>query len=117
MPRDIYYKILFELFGNQILEIENDPEFNSQVGRLENTAIFNALYDFQRKGVLSLIRMLQKYDGAILADADRLESYSDRADKFFRDDKPKLIVIDEGLLGLRCKLYRVDTIFGGVISL
>jgi SNF2 family DNA or RNA helicase len=157
-PRDIYYKILFELFGNQILEIENDPEFNRQVGRLENTAIFNALYDFQKKGVLSLIRMLQKYDGAILADAvglgktwsalavmnffqmqgrevillcpkklednwrrykedqeskfesdklkffmrfhtdmssSRLESYTDRADKFFRDDKPKLIVIDE----------------------
>ena len=157
-PRDIYYKILFELFGNQILEIENDPEFNRQIGRLENTAVFNALYDFQKKGVLSLIRMLQKYDGAILADAvglgktwsalavmkffqmqgrevillcpkklednwrrykedqdskfetdklkffmrfhtdmsnPRLESYNDRADKFFRDDKPKLIVIDE----------------------
>jgi ERCC4-related helicase len=157
-PRDIHYKILFELFGNQILEIENDPEFNRQVGRLENTAVFNALYDFQKKGVLSLIRMLQKYDGAILADAvglgktwsalavmkffqmqgrevillcpkklennwrrykedqaskfevdklkffmrfhtdmsnARLESYTDRADKFFRDDKPKLIVIDE----------------------
>lgn len=157
-PRDIYYNILFELFGNQILEIENDPEFNRQVGRLENTAVFNALYDFQKKGVLSLIRMLQKYDGAILADAvglgktwsalavmkffqmqgrevillcpkkldnnwrrykedqeskfevdklkffmrfhtdmsnSRLESYNDRADKFFRDDKPKLIVIDE----------------------
>jgi hypothetical protein len=157
-PRDIYYKILFELFGNQVLEIDNDPDFNRQVGRLENTAIFTALYDFQKKGVLSLIRMLQKYDGAILADAvglgktwsalavmkffqmqgreiillcpkklesnwrrykedqaskfesdklkffirfhtdmnsDRLNSYSDRADKFFCDDKPKLIVIDE----------------------
>jgi len=157
-PRDIYFKILFELFGNQILEIENDPEFNRQIGRLENTAIFHSLYDFQKKGVLSLIRMLQKYDGAILADAvglgktwsalavmkffqmqgrevillcpkklennwrrykedqaskfevdklkffmrfhtdmnnSRLESYNDRADKFFRDDKPKLIVIDE----------------------
>ncbi|QJB43481.1 helicase-related protein [Dolichospermum flos-aquae] len=157
-PRDIYYKILFELFGNQVLEIDNDPDFNRQVGRLENTAIFSALYEFQKKGVLSLIRMLQKYDGAILADAvglgktwsalavlkffqmqgrevillcpkklesnwrrykedqaskfesdklkffirfhtdmnsDRLNSYSDRADKFFCDDKPKLIVIDE----------------------
>ena len=68
-PRDIYYKILFELFGHQILEIENDPEFNRQIGRLENTDVFNALYDFQKKGVLSLIRMLQKYNGAILADA------------------------------------------------
>lgn len=157
-PRDIYYKILFELFGTQILEEENDPEFNRQVGRLENSVVYNTLYDFQKKGVLSLIRMLQKYNGAILADAvglgktwsalavikffqlqgreilllcpkklehnwrrykkhqesrfekdqfdyfirfhtdlmeERLEKYDDRADKFFTNDKPKLIVIDE----------------------
>ncbi len=157
-PREIYYKILFELFGNQILEEENDPDFNRQVGRLENSVVYNTLYDFQKKGVLSLIRMLQKYNGAILADAvglgktwsalavmkffqqqgrevlllcpkkleinwkryrknqdskfekdqldffvrfhtdmseERLEKYDDRADKFFSNDKPKLIVIDE----------------------
>ncbi len=157
-PREIYYKVLFELFGNQILEIENDPEFNRQVGRLENTVIYEALYEFQKKGVLSLIRMLQKYNGAILADAvglgktwsalavmkffqlqgreiillcpkklennwkryqknqeskfekdgveffirfhtdmndGRMASYSDRADKFFSSDRPKLVVIDE----------------------
>lgn len=68
-PREIYYKILFELFGSQILETDADPEFNKQIGRLENSAIYNTLYEFQKKGVLSLIRMLQKYDGAILADA------------------------------------------------
>jgi superfamily II DNA or RNA helicase len=157
-PREIYYKILFELFGNQILEEENDPEFNRQVGRLENSVVYNSLYDFQKKGALSLIRMLQRYDGAILADAvglgktwsalavmkffqlqgreillvcpkklennwrryrkhqeskfekdqfdffirfhtdlneERLEQYTDRADKYFTNDKPKLIVIDE----------------------
>ena len=157
-PKDLYFKVLFELFGNQMLEIENDPEFNRQIGRLENSVIYNTLYDFQKKGVLSLIRMLQKYNGAILADAvglgktwsalavmkffqlqgreiillcpkklehnwnryrrnqdsrfekdqfdyfmrfhtdmceDRVESYTDRADKYFINDKPKLIVIDE----------------------
>ena len=157
-PKDLYFKVLFELFGNQMLEIENDPEFNRQIGRLENSVIYNTLYDFQKKGVLSLIRMLQKYNGAILADAvglgktwsalavmkffqlqgreiillcpkklehnwnryrrnqdsrfekdqldyfirfhtdmceDRVESYTDRADKYFTNDKPKLIVIDE----------------------
>ena len=157
-PREIYFKILFELFGSQLIEQENDPDFNRQVGRLENSVIYNALYDFQKKGVLSLIRMLQKYNGAILADAvglgktwsalavmkffqlqgreilllcpkrlennwkryrknqeskfekdqfdffvrfhtdmceERLEKYDDRADKFFTNDKPKLIVIDE----------------------
>ncbi|MBN1576395.1 MAG: DEAD/DEAH box helicase family protein [Chitinispirillaceae bacterium] len=68
-PREIYYKILFELFGEQFLQDTNDPRFNRQVGRLENSNIYNALYEFQRKGALSLIRMLQKLNGAILADA------------------------------------------------
>jgi len=157
-PRELYYKVLFELFGNQLLETENDPDFNRQIGRLENSVVYNTLYDFQKKGVLSLIRMLQKYSGAILADAvglgktwsalavmkffqlqgrevlllcpkklehnwrrylkhqdsrfekdqfdfflrfhtdmheDRVEKYVDRADKYFTNDKPKLIVIDE----------------------
>jgi len=157
-PRELYYKVLFELFGNQILDAENDPEFNRQIGRLENSVVYNTLYEFQKKGVLSLIRMLQKYNGAILADAvglgktwsalavikffqlqgrevillcpkklehnwrrylkhqdsrfekdqfeyflrfhtdmseERLEKCNDRADKFFTNDKPKLIVIDE----------------------
>jgi ERCC4-related helicase len=157
-PRELYYKVLFELFGNQLLETENDPDFNRQIGRLENSVVYNTLYDFQKKGVLSLIRMLQKYSGAILADAvglgktwsalavmkffqlqgrevlllcpkklehnwrrylkhqdsrfekdqfdfflrfhtdmheDRVEKYVDRADKYFTNDKPKLIIIDE----------------------
>lgn len=157
-PREIYYKILFELFGNQLIAEGNDPEFNRQVGRLENSVIYNTLYEFQKKGVLSLIKMLQKYNGAILADAvglgktwtalavmkffqlqgrevillcpkklefnwrrylkkqdsrferdqfdfsirfhtdmneDRVEKYTDRADKYFTNDQPKLIVIDE----------------------
>jgi superfamily II DNA or RNA helicase len=157
-PKQLYYKVLFELFGNQIILDHDNPEFNRQVGRLENTVVYNTLYDFQKKGVLSLIKMLQKYDGAILADAvglgktwtalavmkffqlqgrevilicpkklqhnwnrylrnqesrfekdqfdffirfhtdmhqDRMESYLDRADKLFRNDKPKLFVIDE----------------------
>jgi ERCC4-related helicase len=157
-PEQLYYKVLFELFGNQLLIEQDNPEFNRQVGRLENTTIYKTLYDFQQKGVLSLIKMLQKHDGAILADAvglgktwsalavmkffqlqgreiilicpkklqynwhrysrhqnskfekdaleffmrfhtdmlsERLERYTDRADKFFTDDKPKLFVIDE----------------------
>jgi len=48
-PREIYYKILFELFGSQILDEQNDPEFNRQIGRLENSVIYNLLYEFQKK--------------------------------------------------------------------
>ena len=68
-PKELYYKVLFELFGSQLLNDQNDPDFAKQVGRLENSVVFNTLYDFQQKGVLSLIKMLQKYNGAILADA------------------------------------------------
>lgn len=68
-PRELYYKVLFELFGEQLLLEQEDPEFNRHIGRLENTAVYQTLYKFQQKGVLSLIKMLQKYDGAILADA------------------------------------------------
>ncbi|MBU1060548.1 MAG: DEAD/DEAH box helicase family protein [Proteobacteria bacterium] len=157
-PKELYYKVLFELFGNQLLAEQDNPEFNRQVGRLENTVVYQILYQFQQKGVLSLIKMLQKYNGAILADAvglgktwsalavmkffqfqgreivlicpkklqhnwhryikhqnskfekdqfeffirfhtdmqlDRMEKYTDRSDKLFINDKPKLIVIDE----------------------
>jgi len=68
-PKQIYFKILFELFGHQILEDKDNPEFNRQLGRLENSVIYETLYHFQQKGVLSLIKMLQNYNGAILADA------------------------------------------------
>ncbi|MDM8556967.1 helicase-related protein [Desulfococcaceae bacterium HSG7] len=171
-PKEIYYKVLFELFGSQILDDLNDPEFNRQLGRLENSVIYKTLYKFQKKGVLSLIKMLQKYNGAILADAvglgktwtalavmkffelqgrtvfllcpkkleanwnrykinqesrfekdqldyfirfhtdmidTRLEKYKDRADKYFTDNKPKLMVIDEShnLRNAKSKRYKL----------
>lgn len=68
-PKQLYYKVLFELFGDELLFEKENPEFNRQIGRLENTVIYNSLYEFQQKGVLSLIKMLQKHNGAILADA------------------------------------------------
>ncbi|KAF5082831.1 RNA polymerase-associated protein RapA [anaerobic digester metagenome] len=68
-PKQLYYKVLFELFGDELLLEKDNPEFNRQIGRLENTVVYNSLYEFQQKGVLSLIKMLQKHNGAILADA------------------------------------------------
>lgn len=157
-PKELYYKVLFELFYSQISSDKDTPEFNNQVGRLRDTKVYTALYDFQQQGVLSLIKMLRDYNGAILADAVglgktwtalavmkfyqlqgreiillcpkklfhnwnryrqhqnsrfekdrldyfirfhtdlqdiRLETYQDREDKYFCNDKPKLLVIDE----------------------
>ncbi|TRX43055.1 helicase-related protein [Flavobacterium restrictum] len=64
-PEQIYYKILFELFHKE----QDNPEVEKQLIKLEDTVVFNKLYDFQKGGVNSLIRMLNKYNGAILADA------------------------------------------------
>ena len=63
-PEQIYFKILHELFK----ENEN-PEVTKQLIKLEDTKIYNTLYDFQKSGVNSLLKMLNKYNGAILADA------------------------------------------------
>jgi SNF2 family DNA or RNA helicase len=68
-PRTVYFKMLFELFGDDLLATAADKDLTRDLGRLENTVIYNALFEFQRKGVLSLIKMLQNYNGAILADA------------------------------------------------
>jgi ERCC4-related helicase len=68
-PRDIYFKMLFELFGQEMIAGQDDPDFARKLGRLENSVIYKTLYPFQQSGVLSLIKMLQKYNGAILADA------------------------------------------------
>ena len=68
-PEQLYYKVLFELFGNDLLKEQDNPDFNRQVGKLENTTIYKSLYEFQQKGAISLIKMLQKFNGAILADA------------------------------------------------
>ena len=68
-PETLYYKVLFELFGEELLKEQDNPKFNKEIGKLETSIIYKTLYEFQKKGVLSLIKMLEHYDGAILADA------------------------------------------------
>lgn len=94
-PRELYYKVLFELFGEQIVSDKEDPNFNRQIGRLENTVVYNTLYEFQQKSVLSLIKMLQKYNGAIIADAVGLgKTWSALAVmKFFQLEGAEIILL------------------------
>ena len=107
-PKEIYYKVLFELFGEQVLADEDNPEFNFQVGRLQNTVIYQSLYDFQKKGVLSLISKLQRYGGAILADAVGLgKTWSALAVmKFFQLQGREVILICPKKLQLNWHRYR-----------
>ena len=68
-PRELYYKTLFELFGDEVLGFEDDPEMARQLGKLQHSAVYESLYEFQKKGALSLIKMIEAYGGAVLADA------------------------------------------------
>lgn len=67
-PEEIYYKILFELF-NADLDLENSLEHQKDMSLLQTSVIWKTLFNYQQKGVISLIKMLRKYGGAILADA------------------------------------------------
>jgi len=68
-PFQLYYKILYELFKEDLLSLSSDAEFKREIAHLEETIIYRTLFPYQQKGAISLIKMLQKYNGAILADA------------------------------------------------
>ena len=67
-PEEIYYKILFELFNSDI-DLEGGIEHTKDMSLLQTSVIWKTLFNYQQKGVISLIKMLRKYNGAILADA------------------------------------------------
>jgi len=69
LPKDIYFKILFERFYNDISLSINTPEYQRNIQKLKDSEIYNTLYEFQQKGAESLINRIEKYNGAILADA------------------------------------------------
>lgn len=68
-PYQLYYKVLYELFKEDLLTLTSDAEFKREIEHLEVTEVFRTLYAYQQKGALSLIKMLQRFNGAILADA------------------------------------------------
>lgn len=68
-PIDLYYKVLYELFKDDLLALSTDAEFKREIAHLEETIIYKTLFPYQQKGAISLIKMLQKFNGAILADA------------------------------------------------
>lgn len=67
-PEEIYFKILYELF-NADIELDGGIEHKQDMQLLQTSVIWKTLFNYQQKGVISLIKMLRKYNGAILADA------------------------------------------------
>ena len=67
-PEEIYQKILFELFRADI-EMNDSIEYRRDMEFLQKSRVWNTLFEFQKSGVVSLVKLLTRYGGAILADA------------------------------------------------
>ena len=67
-PELVYYKTLYELFREDI-EARQSGERQLSDTHLYDTAVWNALYDFQKDGAKSVIARLLRHNGCILADS------------------------------------------------
>ena len=67
-PQFIYFKTLFHLFYHKILEQDQGGLFD-ETSHIKDTKIWNMLFDFQRKGVISAINKIEAHNGCIIADS------------------------------------------------
>lgn len=106
-PEEIYYKILYELFNSDI-ELDNSIEHSQDMSLLQNSVIWKTLFNYQQKGVISLIKMLRKYNGAILADSVGLgKTFSALAViKYFQEQRYLPIVLCPKKLEQNWEQYR-----------
>ena len=109
-PELIYYKTLFELFRDEI-EARLAQEGRIDDVRLGDTAIWKALYQFQKDGALSVITRLQRHNGCILADSVGLgKTYTALAViKHFELRNERVLVLCPRKLRENWSLYQAHT--------
>jgi len=100
-PNDIYMKILAELLPEEFLQEKIEQ-------KLGTSEIYKALFDFQRKAVMSLVKMLENKNGAILADAVGLgKTFTALAViKYYQKQGRKIIVLAPKKLEYNWEQYR-----------
>jgi SNF2 family DNA or RNA helicase len=67
-PQFLYYKTLFHLFG-QYLDQQEQSSLLAEQHQLVDTAIWQALFEFQRDGVRGAINKMLSHNGCIIADS------------------------------------------------
>lgn len=67
-PEFIYFKTLFHLFEHYLDEQRRDDLLTAQ-SQIADTAIWQALFEFQRDGVKGAITRIRKHTGCIIADS------------------------------------------------
>ncbi len=87
-PSDVYMMMVSELLPEEVSREKIEQ-------RLGKTEVYTALFDFQKKAVLSLVKMLEKKNGAILADAVGLgkTSVALAVIKYYRMQNREVVVL------------------------
>ena len=67
-PYDIYNKILYNIFYNEINQLPSDNTIKDKTG-IKDSVIWNKLYQFQKDGVIGAIDKIERYNGCIIADS------------------------------------------------
>ncbi|MDR1485906.1 MAG: phospholipase D-like domain-containing protein, partial [Planctomycetaceae bacterium] len=67
-PEFIYFKTLYHVFDQFLLEQEKEGLLNEKTG-FYDSQIWNILYDFQKDGVKGAINKILKHGGCIIADS------------------------------------------------
>jgi hypothetical protein len=67
-PEFVYFKTLLHIFGDYLAE-QADEAAQFEQTAFELTAIWQALFDFQRDGLRAILSKLERHGGCILADS------------------------------------------------
>ncbi|AQW20957.1 helicase [Lentilactobacillus curieae] len=67
-PEWLYFVSLYHIFHDKLEELDEQDVAPDGSG-FKESVIWNKLYQFQKDGVMGLIRKLEKYNGVILADS------------------------------------------------
>lgn len=67
-PELIYYLTLYNIFGEKLLNMDDMARVKERTG-INETKIWNSLYNFQHDAVVGAIKKLELYNGCIIADS------------------------------------------------
>ena len=67
-PEFVYFKTLLHIFGDYLAQ-QADEAVQFEQTAFEQTAIWRALFDFQRDGLRAILSKLERHGGCILADS------------------------------------------------
>ena len=109
-PEDIYSFTLYTLFQKDLEDSQSILDQINENKNLQESIIWNKLYEFQQKGVISLIKKLEKYNFALLGDGVGLgKTYQTLAViKYYLSKGSKILVISPKKLSDNWTKYKYE---------